>query len=522
MNRFGDLLRQHRTSCSNPDHSGRALSQEKLGALIGDVLGDQGYTGSAVSEWERGRSQIPKDHRAVLVALIKVLHDCGGLDSLTEADNLLQAGHYRALNNEEMRQISTGWSQDDGESEATARQLFPTLFKELLQRPLETIRELPSQEKSVDATPLDFAKLLAGMLERLFRPWTSARVLHLAIWLAVWLLVWLSALPLLDWPPAGRSAAQSAGIRYAAGAVVLPILITLLAYHRDKHFWRSRFQSRNSVIAFMLMGALAGFHFATLTLFALRMATFYLDLVFVPRLLQAIAALWATILPYLLARLVPDRFWRAFHNLSFTEGDRALFIVLCLFGPLLGLSFPTIYPLLLTPIVGLAFILCTVILISATLIWQHHSGASLLPALFAAVASLVFVLQQESLLEVVIVSGVAITVVVALAQEKLEGTLAGATMALIAVGAVALTRLYDPFVARLLGIVVFVLWLIWGRRHLWFPLSFWIIVVAAAACLYLAEVGPWNEAQIATAFTLVTAANLVLANVDLPQIRTLD
>lgn len=104
MNRsFGLILREYRNRSVDPQ-TGRHLSQERLAALIGETLGTS-YTAQAVSDWERNKSQIHKDHRQVLKTLIQVLHTCGGLTSLEDADRLLAAGNYRSLTHTESESI---------------------------------------------------------------------------------------------------------------------------------------------------------------------------------------------------------------------------------------------------------------------------------------------------------------------------------------------------------------------------------------------------------------------------------
>ena len=100
MRSFGQWLRHHRRQASDPLRGG-LLTQARLGELIGDALGDAGYSGAAVSDWERDKSKISEDDRLVLVALLEVLHQCQGLDSMEAADRLLRAGNYRALDESE-------------------------------------------------------------------------------------------------------------------------------------------------------------------------------------------------------------------------------------------------------------------------------------------------------------------------------------------------------------------------------------------------------------------------------------
>lgn len=96
MSSFGTLLRVYRRQCRDPLRGGM-LTQERLGELLGTALGHAGYSGAAVSDWERNKSKIDEDDRPVLVGLISVLVACQGLHTVGEANELLHAGNYRAL-----------------------------------------------------------------------------------------------------------------------------------------------------------------------------------------------------------------------------------------------------------------------------------------------------------------------------------------------------------------------------------------------------------------------------------------
>ena len=113
INMFGDLLRQFRMKCSDPQDPGRKLSQEKLGELLGKELGLRGkYSGAAVSDWERSKSRINADHRRVLVSLIKIYYRLAALQTVVEADQFLEAGNYRALNQAERREVFSEETSD--------------------------------------------------------------------------------------------------------------------------------------------------------------------------------------------------------------------------------------------------------------------------------------------------------------------------------------------------------------------------------------------------------------------------
>ena len=101
---FGQRLRYYRRKGSDPRRGG-LLTQERLGEYLGRELGHAGYSGAAVSDWERNKSKIDEEEWSVLLALITILHRSGGLTSATDADDLLRAGNYRDLSVEERASI---------------------------------------------------------------------------------------------------------------------------------------------------------------------------------------------------------------------------------------------------------------------------------------------------------------------------------------------------------------------------------------------------------------------------------
>ncbi len=118
---FGGWLRFYRRSARDAVHGG-PLSQERLADILSEDSGIV-YSRAAVSDWERGKGQIHKDARHVLVALIRVLHRAGGLATRAEADAWLAAGNYRALDAAERAAISGDWVGD-----AAVEPAHPGLF----------------------------------------------------------------------------------------------------------------------------------------------------------------------------------------------------------------------------------------------------------------------------------------------------------------------------------------------------------------------------------------------------------
>ncbi len=99
------------------------LTQARLGEMVGQQLGHIGYSGAAVSDWERDKSKIHADDRLVLIALVAVFRQCGGLHTLEEVNTFLAAGNYRALDEAERDQAFPEWAagQKDGAAEAQKR-----------------------------------------------------------------------------------------------------------------------------------------------------------------------------------------------------------------------------------------------------------------------------------------------------------------------------------------------------------------------------------------------------------------
>jgi DNA polymerase III delta prime subunit len=177
------------------------LTQERLGELIGVELGHSGYRGAAVSDWERDKSKIDEDNRHVLVALVTVLHQCGGLRRSVEADKLLTTGNYRRLDGSEQKVVFPDHDQaiKPEESETSGDQTAdpfllppswpPLVHKEKISKDrrrqlhlLEKVRRFWVQgvlEKSIhDATLIEIACIRHD--QAIKRPWDD--VLHPAVY----------------------------------------------------------------------------------------------------------------------------------------------------------------------------------------------------------------------------------------------------------------------------------------------------------------------------------------------------
>lgn len=157
MNSFGQQLRVHRKECRDP-LSGGMLTQERLGELLGEALGGTGYSGAAVSDWERDRSKIHADDRLVLVALLSTLHKYGGLGKPAQANLVLHAGNYRALDQAEHSQVFP---------EMAISQKHPTIFYQEADAPMAS-EDQPTPARSRQLVLLEKVEKfwIRGVLEQ--------------------------------------------------------------------------------------------------------------------------------------------------------------------------------------------------------------------------------------------------------------------------------------------------------------------------------------------------------------------
>lgn len=97
MRAFGKLLREDRNRWRHPEDGGR-LTQAELAHRLN-------CTEALVGHWETGRRAIDANDRTLLLKLLTVLCEGGGVKKKVEADNLLQAGNYPTLSDQEWEAI---------------------------------------------------------------------------------------------------------------------------------------------------------------------------------------------------------------------------------------------------------------------------------------------------------------------------------------------------------------------------------------------------------------------------------
>ena len=375
---FGTRLRIIRNHCNEPDFPERRLSQERLGELLGRELGMQGgFSGAAISDWERGKSKIHADNRPVLMSLLIVLRKGGGIQTVAEANELLEVGNYRALNSAETekvfpeeRETRDSYSeQKNSDFTLHSSERFPFFPAEKLRASLLKAKEGPEP-----AWPRMFVAVLRSFLDQ----WTVLHSLKALLWFWVWLFAWGLMAPSLHWPFSSQANAVSVMRMYIGGTLAIPPIMGLLTDTKNNTFWRQHNLATAAVTRlYTYQGAFIGFHLGYFAAFVTSLLRYYLhqnstigfDLT---------AMLFPLFVGYLGARLVPYNLWQAYGRLNLADGEIFFFFVI--FGPLWGFLFLEIYPYLLNPLFGAIIILLAITTLVVLMAWQYRrKGTTVIP-----------------------------------------------------------------------------------------------------------------------------------------------
>lgn len=96
---FGNLVRMYREKTVDR-RVGKNLSQDRLAQKLSKKTGLM-FNRNNVSNWETDKIFISAEDRYVLISLIAILVEYSGIMSLQEAEQLLEAGNFRSLNDHE-------------------------------------------------------------------------------------------------------------------------------------------------------------------------------------------------------------------------------------------------------------------------------------------------------------------------------------------------------------------------------------------------------------------------------------
>lgn len=380
MTEFGKQLRGLRQRCNDAKSPQGKLTQEKFGELVGGELGIS-YSGAAVSDWERGKSRIHADDRPLLMAVIKVLHDHGGIRTVEEANQLLKAGNFRNLDPEEIGKIF----QDAGaDSIAEQPRPEPGTQKSLIQHVLGTLLSIPELElqelikNAEKGPPPSWPRVIVSLIEMFTNQLSVFQVFRLVLWIWIWLLVWALIMPSLRWPFLNADHALLPVIGYATGSIIVPALIGALTNTNDNEFWREQQDLSNlNLRLYTHQGASVGFHVGYFVVFMIGLLLYLFGWRFLIWM-ELVAAAFLVAFGYASARLVPYNLFAAFERLSLKDGR--IFFIFLLVGPAWGYFFFEIHDILLARSLGIFIVLSSLTILLAMMALRYRqSGTTMIP-----------------------------------------------------------------------------------------------------------------------------------------------
>jgi hypothetical protein len=373
MTTFGELLRKFRNNCNDPNNLARRLSQERLGHLLGEEMGDYGFSGAAVSDWERGESKIHMDDRLVLISLLKILNKAGGLKTLLEANALLEAGNYRALNVSEKErafpkealETSVQFPVINAKEQKSSPKFSPgnIFFKSLddFQNLLDEAQEGP---------PPAWPRITTALLRKLSDQISALNTFHALLWLWIWIASYVMVTPALYESFLSQEITFASIVKYVCASILLPPCIGLLTNTKDNPFWQqNKMVSSPMLRLYTYQGAFIGFHLGYFVIFAIHLLMYFL---------QARLSIWhqfmlmgfPLVMGYVSAQVVPYNLWRAYGRLWFSDG--VIFFVFILLGPIWGWFFFKFYSLLISPTTGIIVILAAITLLVSLMTLQYQ------------------------------------------------------------------------------------------------------------------------------------------------------
>ena len=178
---FGDVLRFYRGKTIDR-YSGKSLSQEKLAFHISNKTG-LAISRNKVNNWETGKSHLDaQQDRFLLVAIVSIFYKYQGIQTLDEANQLLESGGFRQLRSDEILEITPKWEthgpirEVDPESKRTPQVSYPaqeadrpSLISIEFKEPLPVILHTHKQDlKALPGTRFNVGNFLMNALVKAF------------------------------------------------------------------------------------------------------------------------------------------------------------------------------------------------------------------------------------------------------------------------------------------------------------------------------------------------------------------
>lgn len=311
-----------------------------------------GFTGAAVSYWESGESKISAEDRIVLLALIKILYQCGGLKTLTEANRFLESGNYRTLDENEARRIFV-----DGipASEKTSKSNTLFLIENFFAVSEDEFKSLVAKAKEEGPDPW-WPRVIAALMRKVTDRFSITRIAIWWVWVGV--LAWWLVAPSLRLPFADQSEMLLAMGKYVIGSLIIPLAIGLLVNTKNNEYWKQQSGVNPLLLRlYTYQGAGMGFNLGYFFVYPFALVGYYLNFDS-SRWVEIAAVVTGLVLGNMGARVVPHNLWRAYGRLKLSDG--AIFFVVAFLGPAWGFFFLEFYSILLAPVTGLLSILLAI------------------------------------------------------------------------------------------------------------------------------------------------------------------
>jgi hypothetical protein len=337
---------------------------------MGEEMGDFGFSGAAISDWERGESNISAEDRKVLIALIKVLYKCGGLRTLEDANYLLKAGRYDGLDAKETQEVfkdapinkDSERSLPHANSSKSSGSTWVAGLFSISEAEVESLIA-NAQRGPTPAWPRILAVFMRLASERFSLSLTTL------MWIVVWILAHWLIVPSFRWPFADRRIALQAIEMYIAGTLTIPLLIGLLINTKNNEYWEQQGLADSKLLRlYTYQGAGIGFNLGYFFVFPLILVRYYLGLES-SVWLEIAAVTLGLILGNMAARVVPHNLWLAYERVDLADGW--MFFVVALVGPVWGIFFLEYYSVLLTPALGSIVILLA---LTGVVIWGIYQS----------------------------------------------------------------------------------------------------------------------------------------------------
>ena len=498
VNLFGSLLKKYRQQTFDSEKGGY-LTQARFAELL-----DLGFSGTMVGHWETGERIIKHQDRFLLQKLIQVLHQYEGIQSLDEANNLLETGQYSRLSPTEIQAINPNWLANQGEELQSSLTII--LSVSAINDWLDSLFRWSEVD---DHARTSLSGMIIWSLSSVLNRVTASSLFYFLCAILIWIFSALFILPLLQLPFDNPSMQVRASIMYAIATVMIPIAISLIS-HPDlpQAFFETDHQPKRTIFFLKLTGAAVGFNLVTSVMVFLALIFFYIGL-------SPSLWIWWVLLsgPMLMAyvgaqRIPADRYKMYNGTLRRHPGDILFLITFLLIGIVLGLFVYFWADYLSNKAMGLSL----AIVFAGSALWYRQKQIPipdpllisiigiLIPILIISIFIFVFpsresemiiegtTFPEQVLLLVYVISAITIWVTVQLRNPPkitLQGGLGLLFISLILLGLIGL----DLTWGRLGILLTIAVWIIWGKKrfqsHLWIHASIVYLVISFFLSLYL-------------------------------------